>query len=236
MRFLRKICAVSAAALLMLSCGKQGRVIPAHKLAKIYAEMLLADQQLRNHPELTMAADTSLFYEPILAGYGYSGKDYVRSVGHYMEDPESFGKIFKETKDILDRRISELRAAELAVRRADSLRMVISSMDFLRAPVYFGEQNDTVRLDTVHVSIDSLGIYSWERVVPDTLYDGPVFRLKAASDTLSASLGTVMDTVRVEGVKADDALGKKLQIKEAAQLKPGVMKATMLLDNEITRR
>lgn len=34
---------LAAAALLVISCGRNGRVIPAHKLSEIYAEMLVLD-------------------------------------------------------------------------------------------------------------------------------------------------------------------------------------------------
>ena len=66
--------------------------------------MLLADQQVRYDadPNMSLIADTTLFYEPILEEYGYTKADYVKSVGKYMEDPEKFADIFKESKKILD--------------------------------------------------------------------------------------------------------------------------------------
>ena len=59
--------------------------------------MLLADQQVRYDadPNMSLIADTTLFYEPILEEYGYTKADYVKSVGKYMEDPEKFADIFK---------------------------------------------------------------------------------------------------------------------------------------------
>ena len=51
---------------------------------------------------MSLIADTTLFYEPILEEYGYTKADYVKSVGKYMEDPEKFADIFKESKKILD--------------------------------------------------------------------------------------------------------------------------------------
>ena len=127
MACLRRICVLAAAALLVISCGRNGRVIPAHKLSKIYAEMLVLDQRIRNNPQLASTADTTLVYEPILNKYGYSGKDYAKSVARYMKDPEAFGKIFKDTREILDSHIKELKDAERARQKADSLRNAIEA-------------------------------------------------------------------------------------------------------------
>lgn len=194
MNWCRRIGAIAAAAAVMLSCGRQGRVIPAGKMSEIYADMLVADQRIRNNPELMQAADTSLFYEPVFARYGYSGRDYVRSVNHYMEDPESFKKIFAKTKEIIDGHVAELRAVEKAAKRADSLRTLRASMPYL-VPVYqdsiWSDAWYTMRPDTVRIDVDSMGICSWMRFPLDTLFDGPAFRLREVKDTSAAVADTV---------------------------------------------
>ncbi len=193
MKALRHIVLLLTVAM-VFSCGRQGRVIPARKFAKIYAQMLVADQWAGNDSRLSRIADTSLFYEPLLEEYGYTSRDYVRSVGHYMEDPEAFGKIFKNVKEILDRHIDELTADERKAHRADSIRRAIEMMDFLRPPVYMymGMERDSVRHDTVAVSIDSSGIFAWMRILPDTLYSGPAFALKRDLDSLAAVADSVV--------------------------------------------
>lgn len=227
MACLRRICVLAAAALLVISCGRNGRVIPAHKLSKIYAEMLILDQRIRNNPQLASTADTTLVYEPILNKYGYSGKDYAKSVARYMKDPEAFGKIFKDTREILDSHIKELKSAERARQKADSLRNAIEAKTFLRAPIYMDIACDTVRIDTVAVSIDSLGIYSWRRFVPDTLYDGPVYRLRAKADTVKAK--EVAKPVQVK----DARLQKKLPV----PLKTVKLDETsVMMSKELTRK
>lgn len=240
MACLRRICVLAAAALLVISCGRNGRVIPAHKLSKIYAEMLVLDQRIRNNPHLASTADTTLVYEPILNKYGYSGKDYAKSVARYMKDPEAFGKIFKDTREILDSHIKELKAAERARQKADSLRNAIEAKTFLRAPIYMDIACDTVRIDTVAVSIDSLGIYSWRRFVPDTLYDGPVYRLRAKADTVAVAdtLAEATETVKAKEmprpVQVKDAgLQKKLPV----PLKPRKLDETsVMMSKERTRK
>lgn len=187
-----RILLIAAVLVAAVSCGNRGRVIPAHKFAKIYAKMLVADQWVVNDPSRVRVADTTLFYVPILEEFGYTEKDYLKSVTYYMNDPESFGKIFKETKSILEARISELTADERAKMRADSIRMAIERSPFLRAPIFRDMDKDSVRTDTVSISIDSCGLLVWERIFPDTIYSGPSYVLKSYLD----SLATVADSLK----------------------------------------
>ena len=157
-----------------------------------------------------------------------------------MKNQEAYGKIFKDTREILDSHIKELKAAERARQKADSLRNAIEEKTFLRAPIYMDIACDTVRIDTVAVSIDSLGIYSWRRFVPDTLYDGPVYRLRAKADTVAVAdtLAKATDTVKAK------EMAKPVQVKDARiQKKLPVPLKTVKLDEtsvmmskELTRK
>ena len=99
---------------------------------------------------------------------------------------------------------------------------------------------DTVRIDTVAVSIDSLGIYSWRRFVPDTLYDGPVYRLRAKADTVAVAdtLAKATETVKVNEVT------KPVQVKDAGLQKklPVPLKTrkldetSVMMSKELTRK
>ncbi len=186
MRGIRRILLISVMLVVAVSCGTRSRVIPAHKFAKIYAKMLVADQWVVNESGRMRVADTSLFYVPILEEFGYTEKDYLKSVEYYMHDPESFGKIFKETKSILQARIDELTADERAKMRADSIRQAIENSAFRRAPIFRDMDKDSVRIDTVSISLDTNGILVWERILPDTIYKGPAYVLKSYLDSLAA--------------------------------------------------
>ena len=199
----RNIALLLAILALACSCGRDGRVIPPHKLARIYADMLVADQMIRSDYSLTNVADTSLFYEPVLMDYGYTTKDYVKSVGHYMRDPESFGNIYR----------SGLR--------------------------------DSLRTDTVEISLDTSGMLVWKWFMPDTIFKGPVFTLKSELDSLAAvadSLSAVADSLRhqdslkVNAPKADVA--RKLAGERPKKLptKPGLVKPTVLKGAEALTR
>lgn len=94
---------VLAAVLAMVcGCGRRARVIPAEKLSRIYHDMFLADQWLRDHPAARKAADTTLVFDPIFRRYGYTFEDYDRSVHYYLDRPEQYAKI-------LDRADARLR-------------------------------------------------------------------------------------------------------------------------------
>ena len=100
-KFLAYIAAAVLALCLLSSC-KEGKVIPRGTMSKIYAEMFLADQWLRDHPAARPVADTTLFYEPIFNKYGYRKIDYITSVDTYISDPEKFSKILKGSISILE--------------------------------------------------------------------------------------------------------------------------------------
>lgn len=189
--------------LMAFSCSRQGRVIPSHKMARIYADMLVRDQWLLNNSDWFGRADTSLVYEPILRKYGYTKMDYVHSVAHYMENPEDLGKIFGETKDIIDAHIKELMAESRAKARLDSILRAIEASPHRRAPLYLDMDRDSIRLDTVAVDIDTNGILVWKRILLDTLYKGPQMVIRSERDSIARA-----DSVRA--AKADSLEKLKL--------------------------
>ena len=117
--------AVLAASVIVLlpSCRKDdAEVIPRTELSRIYAEMLLTDQWILNTPNVRNIADTSLVYEPILEKYGYDPDDYRKSIDVYMDDPERFAKIFRETSELLSARLDELHAEKERLKRLEELK------------------------------------------------------------------------------------------------------------------
>lgn len=99
---------LSVMAVCLNSCKPDG-VIDEDDMAKIYAEMLMMDQWITYSPyNVRMIADTSLVYEPILRKYGYTAENYRKSLEYYLDDPETYADIMKETIKILDRRLASL--------------------------------------------------------------------------------------------------------------------------------
>ncbi|MBR1405421.1 MAG: DUF4296 domain-containing protein [Bacteroidales bacterium] len=193
---MRRLVLILAVLAGLAACSRGERVIPADKMAAMYEEMFVLDQWIRATPALGRVADTSLVYLPILERYGYTAEDYRASVEYYLSEPAEFSGIFQTVKDRLQKRVDELTAAEEGVSQREAYRRAIEARtDFVRPRIFdFGDTLDLTR--EVSVVWDSLGVSVVERVLPDTLYEGPVFHLRdtvAVADTVA-----VVDTVAAE--------------------------------------
>lgn len=171
-KHLANILALALSAVIFLaSCGRDdAEVIPRDDLAKIYAEMLLTDQWIVNTPNIRLIADTSLVYAPIFEKYGYDTDDYRKSVDHYMDDPERFAKILRETGEILDDRMVALEK-----RKDEMVRL----------------ENERALLERFKPDI------KWEKVYRDTLYSGLNMFLERMYIVDTAAVEKT-DTVQVE--------------------------------------
>ena len=87
-RILGHIVAVTAVLLCSCACSQKARVIPEKQLEDLYIDMFIADQWLRDHNDFQLAADTSLFFDPIFAEHGYSFEDYDATLKYYTARPE----------------------------------------------------------------------------------------------------------------------------------------------------
>lgn len=170
---------VIAVLALLPSCRKgEAELIPRSDLSEIYAEMLLTDQWILHTPNVRNIADTSLVYEPILERYGYDSDDYRKSVDVYMDDPERFARVFRETVEILTARMEELKVErdrlahlEMLRKRAEAYRPDLKWE--LRVP----QKEDTLSVslpDSLVIERDSSGIIYRFAHVPrkDTVYKG----------------------------------------------------------------
>lgn len=144
--------------LLPLSCGR-GRVIPARKMAQVYADMLLADQWLNDHPSMRTRADTTYFYGAVFKKYGYSFKDYDASVNHYMENPAAYAKILKRAAASLEQRRTALEkqmaALEAEYQERLKRRVVIPEEGLWKQVDAWRDSLATV-VDSLSVAADSL--------------------------------------------------------------------------------
>ena len=93
---MRKFLHIILVAAVAVSCLGP-RVIPRDKLAQIYYDMFMADQQLREIPSLRQQADTMLVYEAVFNRYGYDTDDYLHSVRYYLKDPERSPRPWKRS-------------------------------------------------------------------------------------------------------------------------------------------
>lgn len=119
------------------SCSDGGKVIPKKKMVRIYADMFVADQWLNQNYKAERVADTSFVYEAIFEKYGYDSEDYRASVDYYIQDPDRFARILRQTVLELEDRMDEQRA-ELRKLRASSGggREVTYTFDFDRIWIF----------------------------------------------------------------------------------------------------
>ena len=202
-RFLKNtvIVLIAAAAILSSCSEKDGRtVIPRRQLARIYAEMLVTDQWITSTPGMRMIADTSLVYQPILEKYGYDLDDYLKSVDVYMDDPERFSRILRNSSEIIGKQIKDAQKRLEEYNRIAELPKLKFNLDMKEFFPYIFEEPYVHYYDSLSFEPDStLMIY---RLIPvekgDTLFDGVKIVVKADTVAVSDTLPTppiVSDTL-----------------------------------------
>lgn len=201
-RHLGNIIGMAASVIISLtSCGKDvAEVIPRKNMAKIYAEMLLTDQWIMNKPGVRLIADTSLVYAPILEKYGYDAADYRMSVDHYMDDPERFAKILRETGEILDARLKDLGIKKQEALRIKKMKLQAEQYrpDTKWEEIFAGpEVSSRIALaDSLVLEADSTGRYNLVYVErADTVYEGVVMIIDTLTVAAEDDTVSVMDTV-----------------------------------------
>ncbi len=209
----------------LVSCGKKTCVIPKEKMAEIYAEMYVMDQWLDDNRSLRREADTSLVYAPVLEKYGYTYDDYLNSVSAYMKDPTRYSRILRRTSEILNGRLSELKAEKKTreealkeSRRLDSLRNLVH----LNVDSLMKVMSRTNPSDSVTVAWDSLGFVDFRFVqTNDTTYDGPamVLRIDSAAIAASDSLVVVADSLSVVTDSLRPETSEPVKVELAPELK-----------------
>lgn len=182
------------AAVLLSSCsGKDGKVIPRHKLAHIYAEMFVADQRIQSDRKYRTMADTSLVYEPIFEKYGYTADDYRASMAYYIKDADRYARILRESSSILE---SELRQLKSEKKIMESIEEAMDAVEaFEPERIFFMTGVGSPRaseVDSLVFFIDSSGgqQYFDSREWLDTAFYGPEMVIPEP-DTLSAKQDSV---------------------------------------------
>ena len=229
------------AVIVFASCKKdEAEVIPRGKMADIYAEMLMTDQWISSTPGVRMIADTSLVYEPILQKYGYDKYDYIKSIDHYMNDPERFSRILRSSGEKLEKRLKELRKRQKQMELEDAaLKEVLKHQTDYSFDEYFPYLADEPYVhyyDSVTFEPDSSRVY---RLVPieraDTLYDRIRMIIRdslAVSDSLSVTDSlSVEDSLNVaDAVTVKDSIIPSRPVKVIDRPVPGRQPAPILRD------
>lgn len=177
----------------LAACSRGAKVIPVRKMERIYREMFLADQWLADNPDKQQKADTTWFYEPIFEKYGFTLKDYQKSVDYYLNDPKRYAEMLGRVYDGL---CAECDAVNRRIALEDKARFEADSIARARKSLPWREFRSftyifkgSFPMDTVCFLKDSLGVYSLVPVVKDTMFSGPelVIRDTVATSADSAS-------------------------------------------------
>lgn len=181
----------------LLSCHKEGEVIPRAKFSRIYADMLVADSWLKStSPQVRMHADSTAFYAPIFRKYGFSTEDYLASVDYYLNDPGRFGRILRKASAILDSDIKALKAEsekekkvmETAKGKLERLKVFSSDV-----PFYQEVLGNLMVTDRLNLVMDAGGVFFPTDIIDDTLFFGPKVILSKDSLFVLASEERAMD-------------------------------------------
>ena len=221
---------ISAACAVLFSLAgcsfNRTKVIPRGEMAEIYAEMLMADQWIIENSRTRTQADTSLVYEPIFQRYGYDTEDYRASVAHYMKDPERYSRILRETAEILDARILELKE----LKRIEDRRKSIVPYKIDRFRLYYVRSVEGLweHGDSVSVEVDSLVpvLEMHLHETSDTLYEGLEMIIKTDSLSVKDTLLQVKDSIlkvedeilKTDEIKSKDEVEKKAVLKVLSEI------------------
>ena len=169
------------------------RVIPRSKLADIYYDLFLREQQVRDDPELHRQADTMLVYNPVFERYGYDTDDYLHSIRYYLKDPERFAKMMQSVAERLE---NDTKSMDKVIDHQNWVNRYMGMkrppLDSLLGPFC----DDSLYVGLARVTRDSTRYGGWFRLVPareDTLMV-PADSTRARVDSLAAG----KDTVAVE--------------------------------------
>ena len=84
----------------------------------IYMDMMIADANVENNPDMHLSVDTMAVYQAIFDKYGITVEDFLESHRIMLSDPEKFGKMAKDWKEEFEKR-NNVAQREIDVR--DSL-------------------------------------------------------------------------------------------------------------------
>lgn len=133
-------------AYVVAGCGNEG-VISKDAMARIVAEMYLADQYIERNPNMRGQTDSLAVYPAVIERNGHTVEEYYASVRHYLQKDDEYNKILKsamasmeEYVKVLDEeiiRLEKLRRGPSKWWALDSVRKMNPS-ELLYNPVMRG--------------------------------------------------------------------------------------------------
>lgn len=159
MKSLTKILLYVLSVASVFSCTRND-IIPRKDMVKIYAEIFVVNEWLSSNQMYSAVYDTSFVYTPVLERYGYDNDDYMRSMNHYMSDPERYVKMLKQSRMMLDERLKEINAL---IEADDADRLRLQRLDSLKA--------------LVREQLPSFSLFTREDTLPKVFAADSVYRM-----------------------------------------------------------
>lgn len=161
-------------------------------MAKITADMLLADQWVASRRDLGRSLDTMVVYAPVFEKYGCDVDDYRASRAYYVQDPTRYARIIKKSVAMIEK---EGRALKAEKERLDKIMNSRRSLLDLKPEKIFS-LSGLYDPDTFHEALfsgDSLNFYvdttgsSWTfdpMKGVEILFDGPSLVIPESDDSV----------------------------------------------------
>lgn len=115
-----------------VACNR-ARVIPKDDFVRIYKDLYMADEWIKDASVLARKADTSYVYRPIIAGYGYSEDDFRASVDYYTDHPKEFASVYEAVVALLQKDKKEIEDLEKQEYKRDSIIRAREALPYRRA-------------------------------------------------------------------------------------------------------
>ena len=90
----------------ILSCS--GDMIPSKDMPKIIADIYMADRFVSSDYKMVLMADTARIYEAVFNKYGYTAKQFTKTIDFYITRPVKLKEFYSKAKKILEEQENEI--------------------------------------------------------------------------------------------------------------------------------
>ncbi|MFA6769669.1 MAG: DUF4296 domain-containing protein [Bacteroidales bacterium] len=104
--------------ILLYTSSCTGNLIPQEEMSQIIADIYRADRYVSSEYMMVLGSDTTKVYEAIFSNYGYSSKNFVNTIEHYLSRPSKLKSIYSGAKDII---AEEYNTVTNIIRRTERL-------------------------------------------------------------------------------------------------------------------
>ena len=104
---------------ILISCKSEK--IPQREMPLLIAEIYKVDRFINSNYNLVIKADTTRIYESVLNKHGYSSKQFVYTIEHYLSRPAKLKSFYSKAKQLIEEEERALQERIDKIKREDSL-------------------------------------------------------------------------------------------------------------------